>query len=122
AAGRRIEAAGEGTIECRRGDFRAVLADLTNVDAIITDPPYGKEYLPLLRDLAALADRILKPDGIMAVLYGHTYLPEAFAQMTGFRPYRWTACYLEQGNGYVSQARKVQSNWKPILIYGGCEQ
>jgi DNA modification methylase len=121
AATRRIEMAGEGTIECRHGDFRAVLADLTDIDAIITDPPYGREYLPLLRDLAALADRILKPNGIMAVLYGHTWLPEAFAQMTGFRPYRWTACYLTEGNGYISQARKVQSKWKPLLIYGGSE-
>jgi site-specific DNA-methyltransferase (adenine-specific) len=98
-----------------------VLADLRDIDAIITDPPYGKEYLPLLRDLAALADRILKPNGIMAVLYGQTYLPEAFAQMTGFRPYRWTACYLTEGNAYVSHARKVHSNWKPVLIYGGSE-
>ena len=49
----------------------------------------------------------------------HTWLPEAMAQMTGFRPYRWTACYLTEGNGYVSHPRRVQSNWKPILVYGG---
>jgi SAM-dependent methyltransferase len=103
------------------GDFRGVFADLSNVDAIITDPPYGQEHLPLLRDLAAFAHRVLKPDGVLAVLFGQTYLPEALALLAGFRPYRWTACYLTEGNGYVSHARKVQSNWKPVLIYGGGE-
>lgn len=122
AADKRYEVDGEGTIDCRLGDFRAVLADLKDIDAIITDPPYGKEYLPLLRDLADLANRILKPNGIMAVLYGQTYLPEALAQMTGFRPYRWTACYLTEGPGYVSHTRKVQSKWKPLIVYGGDER
>jgi DNA methylase len=112
----------DAAIEIRMGDFRGVLADLADVDAIICDPPYGKEHLTLLHDLAAFADRALKPDGILAVLFGQTYLPEAFAMLSGFRPYRWTACYLTEGNGYISHARKVQSNWKPLLIYGGCEQ
>jgi adenine-specific DNA-methyltransferase len=114
-----LVAEGPGSIEMYHGDFRAVLADLDNIDAIITDPPYTREALPLLRDLAAFADRALKPDGVLAVLYGQTWLPDAMAQMTGFRPYRWTACYLTEGAGYVSQARRTQSNWKPILIYGG---
>ena len=30
--------------------------------------------------------------------------------------------YLTPGPGYVSHARKVQSQWKPILIYGGGER
>ena len=119
AADSRQEIAGDGVIECRRGDFRAVLSDLRDVDAVITDPPYGKEFLPLLRDLAAFADGVLKPDGVLAVLYGQTYLQDAMAQMTGFRPYRWTACYLTEGHAYISHPRGVQSNWKPILVYGG---
>jgi 16S rRNA G966 N2-methylase RsmD len=110
---------GPGSIDMRIGDFRAVLADLKDVDAIITDPPYGREYLPLMRDLAAFADRVLKPEGVLAVLYGQTWLPEAMALMTGFRPWRWMGCYLTAGPGYVSHARGVSSNWKPILTYGG---
>ena len=110
---------GPGTIDMRIGDFRAVLADLKDIDAIITDPPYGREYLPLMHDLAAFADRALKPDGVLAILYGQTWLPEAMALMTGFRPWRWMGCYLTAGPGYVSHARGVSSNWKPILTYGG---
>jgi len=106
-------------VDIRHGDFRDVLADLEDVDAIITDPPYPREFLPLLADLAAWSDKVLAPDGILAVLFGQTYLPEVYRLLDGHRPYRWTMCYLTPGAGYSSHQAKVQSNWKPVLIYGG---
>ena len=106
-------------IDLRTGDFRDVLADLDQVDAIITDPPYPREYLPLLDDLAAWADKVLAPDGVLAVLFGQTYLPEVYRRLDGHRPYRWTMAYLTPGAGYTSHVARVQSNWKPVLIYGG---
>jgi 16S rRNA G966 N2-methylase RsmD len=107
------------TVDIRAGDFREVLADLQDIDAIITDPPYPHEFIPLLADLAAWADKVLKPDGILAVLMGQTYLPEVYRLLDGHRPYRWTGCYLTPGAGYASMARRVQSNWKPLIVYGG---
>ena len=56
---------------------------------------------------------------MLAVLFGQTYLPEVYRLLGGHRPYRWTACYLTSGGGYVSHSRQVQSNWKPLIIYGG---
>ena len=109
----------ELTVDIRHGDFRVVMADLENVDAIVTDPPYPAEFLPLLEDLAAWADKVLTPDGVMAVLIGQTHLPEVYRLLSGHRPYRWTCCYLTEGPGYVSHPRKVQSNWKPLIVYGG---
>lgn len=106
-------------VDIRHGDFRDVLADLENVDAIITDPPYPHEFIPLLGDLAALADKILAPDGIMAILIGQTYLPEVYRLLDTGRPYRWTGCYLTPGAGYASMKARVQSNWKPLIVYGG---
>lgn len=107
------------TVDIRHGDFREVLADLQNVDAIITDPPYPREYLPLLDDLAAWADKVLKPDGVLVVLFGQSYLPEVYRRLDGHRPYRWTACYSTPGQGYASRTAQCQSQWKPLLIYGG---
>lgn len=107
------------TVDIRHGDFRQVLADLENVDAIITDPPYPAEFLPLLGDLASWADKVLAPDGVLAVLIGQTHLPEVYRLLDGGRPYRWTCAYLTSGPGYVSHPRRIQSNWKPLLIYGG---
>lgn len=118
----RAEAAAQpapALVDIRHGDFREVLADLKDIDAVITDPPYPGEFIPLLADLAAWADKVLAPDGVLAVLMGQTYLPEVYRLLDGHRPYRWTACYLTPGNGYASMARRVQSNWKPLIIYGG---
>jgi ParB family chromosome partitioning protein len=49
-------------VEVRKGDFREVLDDIPNesVDIVFTDPPYGKQYLPLWEDLAEFAARKLK--------------------------------------------------------------
>jgi predicted RNA methylase len=107
------------SVDIRAGDFREVLADLRDVDAIITDPPYGFEFLPLFGDLGAWADKVLKPGGVLAVLMGQIYLPDVFRLLDGARPYRWTACYLTPGPGDVLYTPRVQSNWKPLLIYGG---
>lgn len=107
------------TVDIRHGDFRDVLADLQGVDAIITDPPYPREFLPLLDDLAAWADKVLAPDGVLVVLFGQTYLPEVYRRLDGHRPYRWTACYSTPGQGYASRVAACQSQWKPLLIYGG---
>lgn len=106
-------------IDIRTGDFRDVLADVTDVDAVITDPPYPREYLPLLGDLAEWADDVLTDDGVLAVMFGQTYLPDVYRLLAGGRPYRWTIAYLTPGAGYASMARRLHSNWKPVLIYGG---
>lgn len=107
-------------VDIRPGDFRTVLADITGtVDAVITDPPYPREFLPLLGDLAKWADQALKPDGVLVVLLGQSYLPDAYRLLDGFRSYRWTACYQTSGPAYVARQRRCQSNWKPLLIYGG---
>lgn len=106
-------------VDLRAGDFREVLADLHDVDAIITDPPYPREFLPLLPDLAAWADKVLKPDGILAVLFGQKYLPDVYRLLDGHRPYRWTGCYLARGQATQVWGAEVQTMWKPILIYGG---
>lgn len=107
------------SVDIRHGDFRDVLTDLTDVDAIITDPPYPHEFIPLLSDLATWADKVLAEDGVLAVLMGQTYLPEVYRLLDTGRPYRWTACYLTPGAGYASMKARVQSNWKPLLVYGG---
>ena len=107
------------TVDLRFGDFREVLANVRNLDAIITDPPYPHEFIPLLADLGKWADAALKPEGVLVILMGQTYLPEVYRLLEGGRPYRWTGCYLTPGAAYTSMGRKLQSNWKPLLVYGG---
>lgn len=56
-------AAGSERWSVRHGDFRQVLDDIEDdsLDAIITDPPYPDEFLPLWADLADFAMRKLRP-------------------------------------------------------------
>lgn len=105
--------------DIRLGDFREVLAGLRGVDAVITDPPYERAALPMLADLARWADTVLTPGGVLAVLFGQAHLPDVYRLLGGARPYRWTACYLTPGPATAIHAARVQSNWKPLLIYGG---
>ena len=45
-----------------------------SIHLIITDPPYGEQYLYLYKDLANLALRVLKPGGSLVFLAGHIIL------------------------------------------------
>ena len=97
-----------------------MLADLTGLDAIITDPPYTADAMPLYSQLAKLAAKALKPDGILAVMCGQSYLPEIMGAMSKHIMYRWTIAYLTPG-GQAAQMwdRKVNTFWKPVLLFGG---
>jgi 23S rRNA G2445 N2-methylase RlmL len=97
-----------------------LLGKVRNLDAIITDPPYEKEYLPLYGELARLSVKALKPNGVLAVMCGQSYLPEILAAMTPHMKYRWQMAYLTPGpSTAVWQNGNVNTNFKPILIFGG---
>lgn len=106
--------------DIRLGDFREVLADIPDgsVDLILTDPPYPAEFLPLWSDLGALAKRVLSPSGVLAAMSGHSYLPEVYARLGEHMTYRWTMAYLMPGQSAVVHARRVVTQWKPVLVYG----
>jgi 16S rRNA G966 N2-methylase RsmD len=105
--------------EVRLGAFQEVLSDMRDVDAVITDPPYEEASLQLLRDLALFADRALKPNGVLAVMYSQDRLPQAFERLSVGRSYRWTMCVMVSRKGWLVHPRKVLSSWKPVLIFGG---
>lgn len=100
------------------GDFRDALSDLSAVDAIVTDPPYPEEFLPLFADLSKVAASILRPGGICAVMVGQSYLPQIIAALGENLAYHWTLAYLTPGGQAVQLwQRKVNTFWKPVLIY-----
>lgn len=111
----------DAAIDIRHGDFREVLADIPDwsVDAIITDPPYPKDYIPLFGDLAELAARILKPRGVLVVMCGQFWLREYMAELDKHLRYRWTAAYIAQGPRTRVHAAGVATGWKPLLVYQG---
>lgn len=107
-------------VELRHCDMEELLAEGSDFDAIITDPPYPEEFLPLYPALAKGAARSLRPGGILAVMCGQSYLPQILAGMSKYMQYRWTLAYLTPGGQAVQLwQRKVNTFWKPILLFGG---
>ena len=109
----------QGEVDIRHGDFREVLADIPNgsVDAVITDPPYPAEYIPLFGDLGKLCARILAPHGVLVAMTGQSWLGRYLAELDAHLTYRWTAAYIAQGARTRMHAAKVGTGWKPLLIY-----
>jgi 16S rRNA G966 N2-methylase RsmD len=89
-----------------------------SVDAIITDPPYPREFLPEYTDFAAWAARKLKPGGSAFVMCGQSWLPEVLERLTSSDQlaYRWTLAYLTPGGQAVQVfPRTVNTFWKPVI-------
>lgn len=84
-------------------------------DAVITDPPYGEEFLPLFTELALACRQV----PLVAVMVGQSYLPETLQRLCEHLSYRWTLAYLLPGGQAVQQfPRKVNTSWKPVLLFG----
>lgn len=85
------------------------------VNAIITDPPYPKEYLHLYGDLGEFAAKVLKPGGSLLAMCGQTYLPDVLSLLLPHLSYYWTLGYLTPGDSPHLWHRQVNTNWKPVL-------
>jgi DNA modification methylase len=111
------------------GDFidqsKKEIAD-SSIDLILTDPPYGKEYLPLYEELAKLAVRVLKPGSSLVFFAGHIILDEVFNIFNKFSltntngsnlKYWWTLVVKHSGNHTKIHPRYIFAEWKPLLWY-----
>ena len=110
-----------------------------SLDAIVTDPPYPAEFLPMFGrkpvgideygsaiysdvdegdGLSEVAARLLKPGGLCAVMVGQSYLPEVMERLSQRLEYHWTIAYLTPGGQAVQVfPRKVNTFWKPVLVF-----
>jgi site-specific DNA-methyltransferase (adenine-specific) len=99
------------------GDLATVEIAPGSIDAIITDPPYPKEYLPLYGVLAERAALWLKPGGGLIAMAGQSYLPEILALITPHLQYHWMLGYMAFGPHTQLWQRNIMSGWKPVLWF-----
>lgn len=108
--------------------FKIIQADIKNyeewlepnsLDAIITDPPYGKKYLSIYEDLAKLGAYALKPGRPLLAMAGNCHYLEVLDLMRTHLDYYWTICNLTGANAPSSLMfqYKVTSTWKPIVWF-----
>jgi 16S rRNA G966 N2-methylase RsmD len=92
------------------------LADET-IDAIITDPPYPKEYLDCWNQLSELSMRVLKPGGWCIAYSGKQHLDQVFKRMIdGGLHYFWQIIFLQTVTPTI-HPRSVNTKYKPILLF-----
>lgn len=106
-----------GSCTIRRGNFQNVLNDVSDVDAIITDPPYPWQFIDEFDALGELSKRILSPDGFLLAMVGQAYLPEYVERLSRHLTYRWCGAYLTEGPATRVHGRQVGTKWKPLLLF-----
>jgi site-specific DNA-methyltransferase (adenine-specific) len=107
-------------IQVVHADFKDALGDLpdNSVDLILTDPPYKAWAVPMCSDLAYLASHCLKDGGVLAMMFGQSYLPEVYTRLSEHLTYHWTMAYLTPGGqAYHHPQRNVNAFWKPVLLF-----
>jgi hypothetical protein len=97
-------------------DRLSILPDGT-IDAIVTDPPYPADSLPLWGDLAKHAERLLKPQGLLIALTGQILLPQVIERVEEFLAYGWLYVQPMPGQNSRIMGRHVFQTWKPWLVF-----
>jgi 16S rRNA G966 N2-methylase RsmD len=101
------------------GDFRERLADVPDgsVDAIVTDPPYPKEYLGLWDDLGREASRLLTRGGVLLARCGHLFLPDVLDMLREHLPWGWLYIEPLPGSNVRFQGRKIAVAAQPWIAF-----
>lgn len=97
--------------------FASMVSEGIKPAACITDPPFGKKDLQAFSDLAEGCRSAAVP--LVAVISGQYCLPEVMARLCAHLTYRWLCCYMEGGVAHFVSQAAMNSNWKPILLFGG---
>jgi len=84
---------------------------------ILTDIPYGKEFLPELDDLGRFAKEVLVEGGLFISFCGQYYLDQCFRTLGDHLTYRWTLASVWERDANVIHPLAIMSRWKPILLY-----
>lgn len=98
------------------GDCREWAGDAA---AILTDPPYGREALPLWDVLASIGAATLPAGGWLLAYSGQACLPEAMDALGSELAYRWTLATVYPGGEQMARIgdMTVLTGWKPVLAY-----
>lgn len=106
-------------VRLERVDIREALDRIEpgSVDLLLTDPPYGEDFVDLYEALAKAAAVWLKDGGSYLVLTGHQILPEVLERMRRHLRYHWALAYVQPGPTARIWAKGLIVRWKPLLWF-----
>jgi hypothetical protein len=105
--------------DIRHARMEDLLPTLKDVDAIICDPPWAPEFLPLYGELAKLAKQALKPRGTLVVLVPKHILDDVLAQTRPHMRCVTQLAYLMEGRQRTQAwSGKTNSSWNQVLVFG----
>jgi DNA modification methylase len=91
----------------------------SSVDAVITDPPYHKEYVPLYGKMASHASRLLRDGGLLQTLCGHHSIDTIICEMRQSLQFYWIGGMPNKlGSVGRYHPRQMMCGWKPCLWFG----
>jgi site-specific DNA-methyltransferase (adenine-specific) len=105
---------GTTTLYCE--EFPRVMAEMVpgNFAAVITDPPYPKEYLSLWEPLAWHSERLLIPGGSLLAITPHYALPEILDTVGRKLKFRWLLSMDQSHGPHPRMAMGIEVAWKPV--------
>lgn len=100
------------------GPFSERIVDIqpNSIQLILTDPPYGEEYLPIWGELADFADQVLVPGGFLVAYCPHFHLPSILNSLGKKLEYFWIIA-LELPQHRLIHSRHVFCDWKPLIVF-----
>ena len=87
-----------------------------SVDLVVTDIPYGKDFLPELNDLTEFIRGVLKPSGAMAIMCGSYYFDHTMRAFTDVFDWYWLFRMTWSSRGHFVPERKLLSRGHPIIV------
>ena len=104
------------TIVC--GDCLDVMRQMPDgcVDAVITDPPYAKEYQSLWRPVAEGLNRIATDGAHLFTLVGQYQIPDVLDAFDGFFSFRWL-CIVPNWRQPIMHGWNIKVCQKPCLWF-----
>jgi hypothetical protein len=95
-------------------DFRDVQMDYgTIVDAVIADPPYGRQWGDW-EGLGCFSSDVLVRGGSLLTILPHYAVPEATGTLSRWLKYRWLCAMWQHGGAHPRMAMGIEVTWKPI--------
>ena len=98
------------------GDSAKIVPLLKQVDAVLTDPPYPKEFDHVWDILGDFVPGAMKDDSFLVTMLGHYQLPRVMDCCGRNLRYYWIACMMNT-NCPLMHGFHVKVNWKPSLVY-----